>query len=292
MRNNSRIGSLMETFSSPANNGSSPKKAANSKTSVLMESMGGISYGRPRPTALNEAINEEKEDTRAYLGQDTVLGEAKPQGKVQKLLLDATELAAKTGDVVSVNSITRSREFIGIDFGRIMSAYQALETKGLLTVEVERGVDTYLKLVEETIDEAKVEFKTDDEFVAYIEKNIPKALKEKAEFSVELNKNALGGGRTITVRYTSNDYIENPRLRSIEFNALFRLIFMIHQTPEAPVAGADMRFEVVSGFSRQAKEFVKAPRMLKQKDFQSVADKLIKFFKDQEDVLLDWSSNL
>lgn len=292
MRNNSRIGSLMETFSAPANNGSSIKKPASSKTSVLMESMGGMQYGRSRPAAMHESTVQDKEDIRVYLGQDTVLGEAKPQGKVQKLILDATELAAKTGDVASVNSLTRRREFIGIDFGRVMSAYQALEAKGLLTVEVERGVDTYLKLVEETIDEAKVEFKTDEDFVAYIEKNIPKALKEKADFSVELNKAALGGGRTVTVRYTSNDYKENPRLRNIEFNALFRLIFMIHQTPESPEAGADMRFEIVSGFSRQAKQFIKAPRMMKQKDFQGAADKLIKFFKDQEDELLDWSSNL
>lgn len=257
-----------------------------------MESMGGISFGDTRPAPINEENSWDALDTRTYLGQDTVLGEAKPAGKVQKLLLDAAELAAKTGDVVSINSMTRRRDFIGIDYGRIMSAYQALENKGLVTVEVEKGVDTYLKLVEGIELVEAVEFEKDEDFVEYIEKNIPKSLKEKAHFSVDLNKSALGGGRTVTVRYTSNDYIENPRLRGIEFNALFRMIFMIHQTPEAPDTRADMRFEIVSGFSRQVKQLVKAPRMLKQKDFQLAADKLIKFFKDNEKALLDWSSNL
>lgn len=292
MRQTSRLGSLMETFSEPTNySNDTHQPASHSRATSLMESMGGVSFGKAQPTSLNEEKSSQ-EDIRVYIGQDTVLGEAKPQGKVQKMLLDAAKVAAEKGDVVSVNSITRRRENIGIDYGRIMSAYQALEKKGLITVEVERGVDTYLKLVEESIDEAKVEFETDEEFVAYIEDNIPKSLKEKANFSVELNKKALGGGRTVTVRYTSNDIVENPNLRGIEFNALFRMIFMIHQTPEAPNAREDMRFEIVSGFSRRAKELVKAPRMLKQKDFQGAADKLIKFFNENEDALLDWSSNL
>lgn len=132
------------------------------------------------------------------------------------------------------------------------------------------------------------DFASNTEMVEYIKRGLPKALAEQGNIYVAAHK-SLGGGHGITVKFVSNDYRDNPRYNNIEHNAYYRLIFMLHQSPESPRPSDKLKFEVASGVSRANKEKgLKNPRLTPQKTFRDAADKLIAWFKKNEKTLLDW----
>lgn len=77
------------------------------------------------------------------------------RGKVQQLIMDFVQAAGPDAKV-SVNSLSRRREFLGIDYGRILKGYEQLQKAGLIDVETETGVDTYLTLAEEYLCEGRI----------------------------------------------------------------------------------------------------------------------------------------
>lgn len=133
-----------------------------------------------------------------------------------------------------------------------------------------------------------LDFATNAEMVDYLQKNLPASLADQGVLTVKEGK-SFGGGNDITVKFVSRDYLDNPRANKIEHNAFYRLIFIMHQSPETPNTNDKLRFDVVAGVTRAHKEKgLKAPRLLDQRSFRAAADKLIAWFKKNEKLLLDW----
>lgn len=258
-----------------------------SRAGGLMETLGGVSDFSIKPEStslfskldkLNEAVNE------SY------------RGKVQELIMDLLTNEYKDMEL-SVDSLSRSSALMGVDYGTLMKGYEALEKKHYITVRTIKGVDTFLKLATkgESIDRELSEkilpdFTTNAEMIDFLRAGIPAKLHKNGHIYIS-SKDSFGDG-TITVKFVSDDYMENPRLNKIEHNAMHRFIFMMHETPEDPKVRQPLKFEVVTGVSFMNKHLLKNPRFMKQQTFRAAAQKLIDWFSKNQAALLNWSDNL
>lgn len=124
-----------------------------------------------------------------------------------------------------------------------------------------------------------MEFKTNKEFVDYINANLPQSFNEKGMILKATVFRGLGTNIAIDLRADARG------LQDISHNNRFRVSWLQHGSPETGAYQDVYRFEKVQGFGKWTG--IKNPIQRKQKSFKDAADKMIAFFVKNEQKIWD-----